>query len=146
MMIDDAFEIHAPITRVWPVLTDIPRVATCMPGTVITDVIDPKTYRAKVQVKVGPVSVSYSATIGIASVDEITHTATLNVQGDEIKGRGGVRATMTSQVEEHSGNTLVKVHTDAQISGIIATVGGRLIESVAKKMTSQFAHNLEALV
>jgi carbon monoxide dehydrogenase subunit G len=146
MIIDDSFDVDAPVDRVWPVLKDVPRVATCIPNAQITEVVDEKTYRAKVSVKVGPVSVGYNAVITIVSLDDTTHTATLDVKGDDVKGRGGVRASVVSQAIESDGKTHVELHTDAQISGVIATVGGRLIESVARKTVAEFAKNLAALV
>jgi carbon monoxide dehydrogenase subunit G len=146
MIIDDSFDVDAPVDRVWPVLKDVPRVATCIPNAQITEVVDEKTYRAKVSVKVGPVSVGYNAVITIVSLDDLTHTATLDVKGDDVKGRGGVRASVVSQAIESDGKTHVELHTDAQISGVIATVGGRLIESVARKTVAEFAKNLAALV
>jgi hypothetical protein len=146
MIIDDAFDVDAPLERVWPVLTDVPRVAGCIPNAVVTETVDDKTYRAKVSVKVGPVSISYNATIFVESFDEPTHTATLRVQGDDTKGRGGVRATIVSRLEPRDGKTHVELHTDSQISGIIASVGGRLIEGVAKKTIAEFAQRLSKLV
>jgi carbon monoxide dehydrogenase subunit G len=146
MIIDDSFEIDAPVDRVWPVLCDVPRVATCIPNAQITEIVDDKTYKAKVAVKVGPVAVSYGATIVVESLDDATHTATLQVQGNETRGRGGVRATVVSRVVSSDGKTRVELHVDAQISGIIASVGGRLIEGVAKKTVAEFAANLAKLL
>jgi len=144
--IDDSFTVEAPIARVWALLIDIPKVATCLPNAEITEVVDPKTYRAKVSVKVGPVSVGYKATLYVEQLDEATHTAAFRVQGDELRGRGGVKATVTSRAFAEDGKTRVSLHTDAQISGIIASVGGRLIESVAKKTIGEFAANLSKLL
>jgi carbon monoxide dehydrogenase subunit G len=146
MTIDDAFEIDAPLDKTWTVLMDIPRVAGCIPNAEITETIDATHYRAKVAVKVGPVSVSYRALITVASIDEATHTATFDVQGDESKGRGGVKASVTTSAAGENGKTRISLHTDAQISGVVATVGGRLIESVARKTVAEFAKNLTALV
>ncbi len=146
MTIDDAFDIDAPLERTWPILNDVPRVAGCIPNAEITEVVDDKTYRAKVAVKVGPVSVAYKATITVASIDEATHTATLDIRGEDTKGRGGVRAKVVSHAEALGDITHVTLHTDAQISGMIASVGGRLIESVARKTVAEFAKNLGALV
>ncbi len=146
MTIDDSFEVDAPVDRVWALLKDIPRVATCMPNVEITDVIDPETYRAKASVKVGPVSVSYKATLHVEQIDDAEHTASFRVQGDELRGRGGVKAEITSKAVAIDGRTNVGLHADAQISGIIASVGGRLIESVAKKTIAEFAANLTKLV
>ncbi len=146
MIIEDGFDVDAPVDRVWPVLCDVPRVATCIPNAQITEVVDPKTYKAKVSVKVGPVAVSYSATIVVESLDGATHTATLNVQGNELRGRGGVKAKVVSRATDAGGKTHVALHTDASISGIVATVGGRLIEGVAKKTVAEFAANLTKLL
>lgn len=146
MIIDDGFDVGAPVDRVWPVLKDVPRVATCIPNAEITEVVDEKTYRAKVSVKVGPVSVSYRATILVESFDDVTHTATLRIEGEELRGRGGVKASVVSRATTTNGSTHVDLHTDAQISGIVATIGGRLIEGVAKKTVAEFAANLAKLV
>jgi carbon monoxide dehydrogenase subunit G len=144
--IEDSFDVDAPLERVWALLKDVPRVATCIPNAEITEVVDEKTYRAKVAVKVGPVSVSYRATILVESMDDQTHTATLRVQGDETRGRGGVKATVVSRASARDGGTHVDLHTDAQVTGIVATVGGRLIEGVAKRTIAEFAANLAKLV
>jgi carbon monoxide dehydrogenase subunit G len=146
VIIEDSFEVEAPVERVWPLLKDVPRVATCIPNAEITEVVDERTYRAKVAVKVGPVSVSYRATIVVESLDDAAHAATLKVKGDETRGRGGVTATVVSTATARDGKTHVALRTDAQISGIIATVGGRLIEGVAQKTVAQFAENLAKLV
>ena len=108
--------------------------------------VDERTHRAKVAVKVGPVAVSYPATIVIESLDDAAHVATLKVKGDESRGRGGVTATVVSTATARDGKTHVDLRTDAQVSGIIATVGGRLIEGVAQKTVAQFAENLARLV
>ena len=146
MIIDDGFDVDAPVERVWALLKDVPRVATCIPNAEITEVVDERTYKAKVSVKVGPVAVSYGATILVESLDDVTHTASLRVQGNESRGRGGVKASVVSRAIAQGGKTHVELHTDAQVSGIVATVGGRLIEGVAKKTVAEFAANLAKLV
>jgi carbon monoxide dehydrogenase subunit G len=57
-----------------------------------------------------------------------------------------VNATVVSRATGTNGKTHVDLHTDAQISGIVATVGGRLIEGVAQKTIAQFAANLAKLL
>jgi uncharacterized protein len=146
VIIDDAFEVDAPVERVWALLKDIPRVATCIPNAEITEVVDERTYRAKVSVKVGPVSVSYRATVVVDGFDDAAHVARFSVKGDELRGRGGVTASVVSTASERDDKTHVDLHTDAQISGIVATVGGRLIEAVAQKTVAQFADNLAKLM
>lgn len=146
MIIEDSFEVDAPVERVWDVLKDIPRVAGCIPGAKVTETIDDRTFRANVGVKVGPVSVSYDATIVVERLDDATHHAEFSVNGNETRGRGGVRAGMSSDVEASGSGSRVKLRADAKISGVIATVGGRLIEGVAKKQIATFADNLSKLL
>jgi carbon monoxide dehydrogenase subunit G len=146
VIIADSFEVDAPLERVWPLLKDIPKVATCIPRAEVTEVVDDHTYRAKVSVKVGPVEVSYRALIDVVSLDDAAHAATFKIKGDELRGRGGVTATVVSTAREQGGKTRVDLHTDAQISGIVATIGGRLIEGVAQKTVAAFAANLAKLV
>lgn len=146
MTIDDGFDVDAPVDRVWALLRDIPRVTACIPRAEITEVVDDRTYKAKASVKVGPVEVSYRAVVTVTAVDDAAHTATFAVKGDEARGRGGVTATIVSKATEANGKTHVALHTDAQISGIVATVGGRLIEAVAQKTIAAFAANLAKLV
>lgn len=142
MIIENAFDVEAPLTQVWPVLKDVPRVAACIPGAKVTEVVDERTYRADVAVKVGPVSVNYRATILVAEIDDDAHRAVMNVDARDKSGRGGVKATVTSTATEEDGRTHVALRTDAQISGLVATVGGRLIEGVAKQTVAAFATNL----
>lgn len=146
MTIDDAFEVEAPVDRVWETLKDVPRVAECLPGAKITEVVDPRTYRATVGVRVGPVSVSYNATIVVETLDDATHRAAFKINGDEVRGRGGIRADLSSVVEPSGKGSRVTLRADAKISGIVATVGGRLIEGVAKKSIATFAENLQKML
>lgn len=142
MIVENAFDVDAPLDHVWPVLEDIPRVTACIPGAKVTEVVDERTYRAEVAVKVGPVAVHYRATIVVAEIDDEEHRAVMNVDARDKTGRGGVKATVTSSATEEHGRTHVALRTDAQISGIVATVGGRLIEGVAKQTVATFAANL----
>lgn len=146
MIIEDSFEVDAPVDRVWSVLKDVPRVASCIPGAKITEAVDERTYRGTVGLKVGPVSVSYNATIVVERLDDASHQAQFSISGDETRGRGGVRASMSSSVEPSASGSRIALRADAKISGVIATVGGRLIEGVAKKQIATFAENLSKLL
>jgi len=146
LTLEDSFEVAAAPERVWALLNDIPRVAGCIPGAEITEIVDARTYRAKVSVKVGPISVTYRATIVADSLDDADYIATLLISGEELKGRGGMNARVTSRLEPTATGTLVRLHTEAQISGIVASVGGRLIESVARKTVAAFAAKFATLL
>jgi uncharacterized protein len=141
--IENEFTVDAPIEQVWPLLNDIPNVATCIPNASVTEIVDDATYKAQVGVKAGPVSVSYKATIIVVERDDTDHRAVMKISGDDVKGRGGVKATVSSEAHQLDGKTRVTIRTDAQISGVIASIGGRMIEGIARKTVADFASNLQ---
>jgi carbon monoxide dehydrogenase subunit G len=145
MIINDSFEVAAPVDTVWALFKDVPRVATCIPNAKVTEAVNDTTYKAEIGLKVGPVSVSYKATIIIEKIDDATHDLELNVRGNEAKGRGDVSARVYAHVGVQGEKTHVTLKTDASMTGVIATVGGRLIEGVAKMTTAKFAANLAAM-
>src|SRR5438034_2313386 len=99
MIITTRFELAAPIEAAWAYLLDVPKIAHCVPGASLTEVIDDKTYGGKVDVKLGPIGVSYKGRITIQSMDESAHTVSIRAEGSETRGRGGASATTTAQLQ-----------------------------------------------
>src|SRR3979411_2025538 len=89
MVITTRFELSVPVEAAWAYLLDVPKIAHCVPGASLTEVIDDKTYAGKVEVKLGPIGVSYKGQITIESMDEATHTVAIKAAGNETRGRGG---------------------------------------------------------
>ena len=58
MEFDNSFEVPLTPARAWPLLMDIRRIAPCMPGAELTEVVDDKTYKGKIAVRLGPVALS----------------------------------------------------------------------------------------
>ena len=73
MKLEQAFEVQAPIERVWEALIDLERVAPCLPGATITDHDEDGTYHGEFKVKLGPTTASYRGTVKIEEADEATH-------------------------------------------------------------------------
>src|SRR5256885_15340542 len=118
MVITTRFELAAPIEAAWAYLLDVPKIAHCVPGASLTDVIDDKTYAGKVDVKLGPIGVSYKGRITIQSMDESAHTVSVRAEGSETRGRGGASATMTAQLQASEKGTSVIMKTDLAGSGV----------------------------
>jgi uncharacterized protein len=60
---DNSFEVPLPPAEAWPVLMDIKRIAPCMPGAELTEVVDDKTYKGKIGVRLGPVALTFTGTV-----------------------------------------------------------------------------------
>ena len=61
MEFDNSFEVPLPPDEAWAVLMDIRRIAPCMPGAELTDVVDERTYKGRIGVRLGPVALTFPA-------------------------------------------------------------------------------------
>jgi carbon monoxide dehydrogenase subunit G len=145
--LENAFEVEAPPDRVWDFLLDLERVTPCMPGAELTDLPDERTWKGKVTVKLGAVSLSYAATSVIEEKDEQSRRAVLKASGRETRGKGMASATINSNLEPAGdGGTRVTMHTDLTISGAAAQYGRGMIADVSKRLTDEFAACLKARI
>jgi carbon monoxide dehydrogenase subunit G len=144
MVITTRFELAVPVDTAWAYLLDVQKVAQCVPGASLTEVIDEKTYAGKIGVKLGPIAVGYKGRITLESVDPASHTVQIKGQGSEDRGRGGATATMTAQLEANGEGTSVVMNTDLAVSGIVAQFGrSSIMQEVAQRMTQRFASCVE---
>ncbi|MDQ6918101.1 MAG: SRPBCC family protein [Candidatus Dormibacteraeota bacterium] len=129
----------APPDRVYAFLLDVNRVVGCVPGAELSEVVDPNTFKGKVKIKVGPVTVAYAGTARISDRDETARTATLEGEGRETTGPGNARAKANMRVEESAGGSKVTVSTDFTVAGRVAQFGRGLMEDVSKSLVAQMA-------
>src|SRR5260221_5958768 len=99
MQLENSFDITAPPEEVYAYLLDVNRVAGCVPGAELSEVVDPTTFKGKVKIKVGPITVAYNGTARISERDEAARSATLQAEGRETTGPGSARATAQMFVE-----------------------------------------------
>ena len=146
MEFDNSFEVPLPIGDAWKVLMDIRRVAPCMPGAELTDVVDERTYKGKIGVRLGPVALTFAGTVKFEEIDDANRTARVAAQGNDAKGRGAANAVASFHLEPAGGGTKVLVHTNLTLSGAIAQYGRGvgIIQMTAAQIITQFANNLRA--
>jgi carbon monoxide dehydrogenase subunit G len=143
---DNSFEVPLPPAEAWPVLMDIKRIAPCMPGAELTEVVDDKTYKGKIGVRLGPVALTFAGTVAFEEIDNANHSARVKAQGTDAKGRGGANATASFRLEPVASGSKVLVHTDLALSGSVAQYGRGvgMIQATAAQIINQFANNLKA--
>jgi uncharacterized protein len=146
MEFDNSFEVPLPVDETWKLLMDIRRIAPCLPGAELTEVIDDRTYKGKVGVRLGPVSLAFAGTVKFDEIDDAAHRAKIAAQGSDAKGRGAANATATFHLEPVSGGSKVLVHTKLTLSGAVAQYGRGvgIIQITAAQIITQFANNLKA--
>ena len=145
MEFDNTFEVPLPPGEAWPVLMDIQRIAPCMPGAQLTEVVDKTTYKGNIAVRLGPVALTFAGLVKFEEIDDTNHTARVKAQGTDAKGRGGANAAASFRLEPAGAGSKVLVHTDLTLSGAVAQYGRGvgMIQATAAQLMKQFADNLK---
>ncbi|GBD17235.1 hypothetical protein HRbin26_02154 [bacterium HR26] len=142
MIISQEFTLNAPRVRVWDFFLDVPRSSACMAGVEDVTQVDEKTYRGRIQVKIGPLRAGFSVTVELSEVQPPERLVLL-VQGDDRATGSLVRAVVSALLQPQGGRTLVSYQMDLSIRGALGRFGGTVIQDVARKMTAQFVECVE---
>lgn len=148
MDFDNSFDVPLPPAQAWATLMDIERIAPCMPGAELTEMVDETSFKGKVSVRLGPVALTFQGTASFEDVDNDAHKASVKAQGADAKGRGGANANVAFHLEPSDTGSTVKIHTDLQLSGSVAQYGrgAGMIQDLASQIIGQFAKNLAAQI
>ncbi len=146
MEFDNSFDVPLPPERAWAVLMDIARIAPCMPGAELSEVVDAQNFKGKIAVRLGPVALAFAGRVQIDAIDDANRSARLKAQGSDAKGRGAANATATFRIEPAGDGSRVLIHTDLMLSGAVAQYGRGvgMIQATAAQIIGQFAGNLRA--
>lgn len=143
MELNNEFRVAVPAAKTWEVLTDVERVAPCLPGATLLSV-DGDQFTGAVKVKVGPITVSYKGNAAFLEKDPATQRVVLKANGKETRGNGNAAAVVTAQLKDEGDATSVLITTDLTISGKAAQFGRGVLGEVAGSLIAQFAKALEA--
>ena len=143
MELVNEFRVPVPATTAWTVLTDVQRVAPCIPGAQLLSV-DGDDFTGAVKVKIGPITVSYQGEATFTEKDESAQRVVIRANGKETRGSGNAAALVTAQLKDEGDVTGVVITTDLTISGKAAQFGRGVLADVAGNLIAQFARRLEA--
>jgi carbon monoxide dehydrogenase subunit G len=137
--LENSFDVEAPPEAAWELLMDVPRVIPCMPGAKLLDTIDDANWKAQLDVKLGPIGLTFATDVKRDSADEVAQVATLSARARETRGRGGGQAKIESRLTPTESGTHVDIVTDLALSGPVAQYGRGLIEDVTRQLVGRFA-------
>jgi len=144
MRLENSFEVPASVDAAWELLTDVPRVVPCMPGAELTETVDESNWKAKMNVKLGPIALAFATDVQREDLEEAAKRVKLAARAREIRGRGAAQATIESTMAEANGGTRVDIVTDLRLSGAVAQYGRGMVEDVSSELVARFAECLKA--
>ncbi len=140
------FTVNRPIEEAWAVITDVERIAPCLPGAELQE-IEGDVYRGVVKVKLGSITPQFKGQASFIDRDDPGHRAVLKAEGRDTGGRGNAAAEITAQAESLSPtSTRCVVTTELHITGRVAQFGRGILGDVSKKLMAQFASNLNTML
>lgn len=136
----ETFRVPASKAEAWEYISDPMQVAPCLPGAELTEVVDDRTYKGKVEVKVGPIVARYKGTATIEELDPDAGRIVMLAKGDQEGAAGRAESTVTCTVNAIDENeTEVVVEAELKIGGRLAQFGSGMIERVGKMLFGKFA-------
>jgi carbon monoxide dehydrogenase subunit G len=140
------FTVNRSLDEAWPVITNVERIAPCLPGAQLTEA-EGDVYRGIVKIKLGSITPQFKGEAQFVELDNSAHHAVLKAEGRDTGGRGNASATISADAESLSPtSTKVVVTTDLHITGKVAQFGRGIIGDVSKKLMAQFATNLNTML
>jgi len=135
MKLSGRYSLPAPPAKVWDLLTDPVRLAKLLPGCERLDPDGPDRYKAAVKFGLAAISGKYAGTLEFS--EKHPHKSLrMKINGKGIPGF--VNGSGQVELAEKGGNTELSYSGEAQVGGMIASVGQRMIEAAAKKIVDQF--------
>lgn len=137
MDIQGQYRIHAPREVVWAALNDPEILKRCIPGCKELDQRSPTDLAAKVSLKIGPISATFT---GAVTLEELNPPAGYTIVG---QGQGGAAGFAKGRArvdlaEAGDDATDLTYSAKAEVGGKLATLGGRLIQATSKKLADEF--------
>ena len=109
MIIENEFTVPAAADKVMAYLLDVEKVAKCLPGAQLTQIVDDKTYKGKMKIKMGAMDLTFAGTVTITELDNQTGRVVMKATGREEKGKGQADANIVAQITDQGNATVQKL-------------------------------------
>jgi carbon monoxide dehydrogenase subunit G len=144
MRIENSFVVPASPEAAWQLLMDVPRIIPCMPGATLDEVVADDAWKATMQVKLGPIGLTFATSVKRDEVDEAGRRVKLAADARELRNRGNAKATIESSLTGNGGGTQVDLVTELALTGVVAQYGRGMIQDISSQLVSSFAECLQS--
>ncbi|MBO8196146.1 SRPBCC family protein [Streptomyces oryzae] len=145
MQLSNTVPVKAAPDAVFALLSDVQRVASCMPGAALEG-RDGDAWRGAVKVKVGPITAAYAGSVRFLETDAGKRYLRVHASGSDTHGSGDAEAEVRLEVLPAPDGSRLNLTTDLVIRGKIAQFGKGAIATVSDRILQQFARNLGDLL
>lgn len=139
--LDGSYSFDAPQDVVWEAVQDPQVLSQVLPGCERLEQIGENEYEGEINIRVGPVQGNFAGTVRLSDIQP-PNSYTLELEGQGrpgyVKGAGELRLEAAGD-----GKTTLHYKGEAQLSGRIASVGQRLMDSSARSITRQGLESLD---
>jgi carbon monoxide dehydrogenase subunit G len=141
--LQETFQVAAPAEEVWAFMMDPEKVAICLPGATLTEVLDQNSFLGSIKVKIGAIVARYQGKLSYTKRDKDALTTEMLAEAKEKSGGtlNGTISIVLSSLED--GGTEAKCGASVDLTGRIAQVGGGMIEGVSAEMIKKFVANVK---
>jgi carbon monoxide dehydrogenase subunit G len=137
-------QIAASRQKVWAALNNPKILKQCITGCESLEMQSPTDMTARVKLAVGPVRATFTGKVKLTEIDPPNG---YRIVGE---GNGGVagfaKGGAVVRLADSAGGTLMTYDVKADVGGKLAQLGGRLIDSTAKKIADEFFEKFAELV
>lgn len=141
MQLNGSHTLNAPLSKIWTMLMDTDTLARVVPGVTRLEKTAENEYNAIAEIKLGPVSGSFSGTLSLGDIQE-NEGYTLHVKQNSKIGNADATVKIALKSIDDA-QTEISFDGDARLSGLLARTGNRVISGVATTLTKQFFNNFE---
>ena len=139
MHLENTFAVDAPADQVFEFMLDVNRILGCVPGAELSDIVDDRSFRGRMRIRVGAASIAYPGNGHVVSQDDAAHTAVLEAEGRETGGSGTARAVIGVRVDEGVSGAEVTLVIDLTVVGRASQFGQGVLAEVGRGLLAQTA-------
>jgi uncharacterized protein len=128
--------IAAPRAQVWQALNDPEILKACIPGCESIEMLSPTEMKARVALKLGPIKANFAGQVTLSNIDP-PNGYTISGEGSG-GSAGGAKGSAEVRLVPDGEGSLLTYRVTSQVTGKIAQLGARLVDSAAQKLAGDF--------
>jgi carbon-monoxide dehydrogenase small subunit len=141
---EESFLIAQPPARVWAIFADIPVVASCLPGVVLTE-HNADSAKGRMSVRLGPILAAFAGSAVIERDEQALRGVIRGAGSDRGTGSRTKGDVVYRLAPEGEGQTRVSIIVDYNLQGALAQFSrSSLAQDLGRRLVADFAANLTA--